>query len=42
MFPLAANELSFADISDFWSREIKPKAYPFELLARLEGGMVAR
>ena len=37
MFPLAANELSFADISDVWSREIKPKAYPFELLARLEG-----
>src|ERR1700730_13604597 len=37
MFPLAANELSFPDISDFWSREIKPKAYPFELLARLEG-----
>jgi hypothetical protein len=34
MFPLASDELSLADISDFWSRDIK--ARPLELLALLE------
>jgi hypothetical protein len=35
MFPLARDELSFADISDYWSRDIKT-ARPDELLALLE------
>jgi hypothetical protein len=36
MFPVASNKLSFADISDFWSRDIRPRADRFELLALLE------
>ena len=35
MFPVAADKLSFADISDFWSRGIQT-AHPLELLALLE------
>lgn len=35
MFPLASDDLSFADISDFWSRYLKT-ARPDELLALLE------
>ena len=35
MFPVTSEKLSFADISDYWSRYM-PTAEPFELLARLE------
>jgi hypothetical protein len=35
MFPVSSGQLSFADISDYWSRYMRT-AEPFELLARLE------
>jgi hypothetical protein len=36
MFPISENRLSIREITDYWSREIKPRASPNELLANLE------
>jgi hypothetical protein len=36
MFPISDDTLTFSEIADYWSREIKPKASVFELLRVLE------
>jgi hypothetical protein len=35
VFPIAESTLSFGEIADYWSREIRPSASPNELLSTL-------
>jgi hypothetical protein len=36
MFPISDDTMSFSNIADYWSREIKPSASVLELLKELE------